>query len=157
MSRPSKISNAASDRGTKVEDRTGPLTPPGPLPAYGSVVGDDSLTASLSLGVPKERSGLAFAAGFAALAYLLQFPLVPIIFDLIRSGSGIVAAALALTANLLAVIALWLGMIGWADLKRHPDKSGRLPATLGVIVGFWGTLNLILGVYQVAKFLRGYE
>lgn len=155
MSRSSKISNAAWDRGTKVEDRTGPITPPGPLPACGSVARDDSLTAPL--GGLKERSGLAFAAGFAALAYLLQFPLVPIIFDLITSGGGVVAAAVTLTANLLAVIALWLGMIGWADLKRHPGKSGWLPATLGVIVGFWGTLNLILGVYEVVKFWRGYE
>lgn len=131
--------------------------PLGPLRAYSSVLRDDSLTTSLSLDGPQERSGLAFAAGFAALVYLFQFPLVPIIFDLIKSGSGLVASAVALTANLLAVVALWLGTSGWADLKRHPDKSGRLPATLGIIVGLWGTLNLILGVYEVAKFLRGYE
>lgn len=98
---------------------------------------------------------MAFAAGFAALAYLVHLPLSSIIFHFIQTGSGIVAAVFALILSLTAPLALWLGIIAWSDLRRHVEKSGRLPATLGLIIGTQGTLSLILGIYKVAKFLSG--
>ena len=153
MSRPSKIFNAVPDGGAQAEDNTKPITPLEPLPAdHGIARAGNSTTSACAR---KERSGLAFAAGFAALAYLFHLPLISLIFDFIQTGSGIVAAVLTLVLGLTAPLALWIGVIAWADLKRRAKKSGRLPATLGLIVGSQGTLNLILGIYEVAKFLSG--
>lgn len=151
MSRPSKILNALSDWGTQVQAAS--LAPDEPLSSYqGAVRRDGSITSARG---PKERSNLAFAAGFAALAYLFQFPIASLFFDFVPAGSGIIAAILALSMNLVALLAFWLGVIGWAGLKRKPYQSGRLPATIGLIVGFWGTLNLILGLYHLSRFLSG--
>lgn len=153
MSRPSKIFNAVPDEGTKIEDNAKPLTPLEPLPAYHSVARTGGFTTLAR--AHKGRSGLAFAAGFAALAYLFHLPLSSIIFHFIQAGSGFVAAVFTLILSLTAPLALWLGIIAWSDLRRHVEKSGRLPATLGLIIGAQGTLNLILGIYEMAKFLSG--
>ena len=106
--------------------------------------------------VPKYRSDLAFASGFAGLACLLfRFSLIPLIFDLGRSGVlPVVFFFLALPLpGLPAPLALWLGIKAWSDLKRHPGKSGWVPTVVGLIIGLLGTLILLSETYQVVKAL----
>jgi len=110
----------------------------------------------LSPGSPKYRSDLAIAAGFAGLACLLfRFSLIPLIFDLGRSEVlPAIFFFLALPLpGLPAPLALWLGMKACADLRSHPGKSGWVPTTVGLTVGFLGTLVLLFETYQVARAL----
>lgn len=106
--------------------------------------------------VPKYRSDLAFAAGFLALACILsRFSLVPLIFELKHSeaiSDAVFFLALPLP-GLPAPLALWLGIAAWSDLKHHPTKSGKLPAILGLIIGFLGTLILLFETYEVVRAL----
>lgn len=106
--------------------------------------------------VPKYRSDLAFAAGFLALACILsRYSLVPFIFELKHNGAisdTMFFVALPLP-GLPAPLALWLGISAWSDLKRDPSKSGWLPALLGLIIGFLGTLILLFETYEVVRVL----
>ncbi|MGH9908884.1 MAG: hypothetical protein ACRD8U_25270, partial [Pyrinomonadaceae bacterium] len=79
------------------------------------------------------RSNLAFAAGFAAFR-VFGYPIVGLIFDLKRLGIiSDTAFLLALPLpRLSAPFALLFGIAAWADLKRQPGKSGKLPAILGL-------------------------
>ena len=106
--------------------------------------------------IPKYRSDLAFASGFAGLACLLfRFSLIPLIFRLGRSEvlPGIFFFLALPLPGLPAPLALWLGVKAWSDLMRHPNKSGWVPTTIGLVVGFLGTLILLFEIYQVAKTL----
>ena len=113
---------------------------------------------------PKYRSDLAFAAGFTALALIFsRFTFIPWLFE--RQGyisdlsePEVFAAAVWFylelpLPGLPAPLALWLGMKAWSDLMRHPDKSGKAQATIGVVIGFLGTLILVSEVYQISKAL----
>jgi hypothetical protein len=106
--------------------------------------------------VPKYRSDPAFAAGVLALAHIaFRYSLVPLIFQLKHSESisdTVFFLALPLP-GILAPVALWLGIAAWSDLKHHPEKSGRLPAILGLVVGFLGTLILLFETYEVLRAL----
>ncbi len=106
--------------------------------------------------VPKYRSDLAFAAGFLALASLaFRFTLVPLIFELKHSeaiSDTVFFLALPLP-GLPAPLAFWLGIRAWSDLKHDPTRSGRLPALLGLIIGFLGTLILLFETYEVVRVL----
>lgn len=101
------------------------------------------------------RSDLAFAAGFAALLFFFGYPIVGLIFDLKRLGlisDSTFLLALPLP-RLSAPFALLFGIAAWADLKRQPGKSGKLPAILGLTIGFLGTLILLFETYQVVRAL----
>lgn len=110
--------------------------------------------------VPKYRSDLAFAAGFLALAWLLsKYSLVPFIFELKhREAISDTMFFLALPLpGLPAPLALWLGISAWSDLKHDSSKSGWLPALLGLIIGFLGTLILLFETYEVVRVLSAHH
>jgi hypothetical protein len=106
--------------------------------------------------VPKERSDLAFASGFLALACVIsRFSLIPLIFelkhiDVISDFLFFVALPLP---GLPAPFALWTGLRAWKDLTGYPSKSGWLPAIVGSVIGFLGTLILLFETYQVIRVL----
>ena len=94
-------------------------------------------------GVPGERSGLAYASGFAAVFYLFRFSLAP----LAVSGAWLladIAAALLVVTSLLAPLALVLSFAAGAALDGSPQKSGALPTLFGYTVGMWGTVGLLV-------------
>ena len=66
--------------------------------------------------VPVGRSGLAIAAGYAALFSVCLLP---------------------------APIALALGILGLVDISKHPEKKGKGRAVFGIVMGALGTLALI--------------
>lgn len=88
-------------------------------------------------GVRRERSGLAYASGFAGVLYLFRYSLLP----LALSNAGVmadVAVGLFVLSSLLAPLAFALSVAAALTLDRSPGKSGVLPALFGFAVGAWG-------------------
>src|SRR5829696_478875 len=88
----------------------------------------DSLTAPLT-GAPRERSGLAYAAGYAGLLSLFRYSFT----YLTVSGwwpAWTLGTALTLFFSLLAPLVL--SFAAAVSLDRSPRKSGRLPALVGL-------------------------
>jgi MFS family permease len=103
----------------------------------------------------RPRSGLAFAAGFAALAFISGYSVVALIFDLHWRGAisdTTFFMALPLP-RLPALFALWFGILAVSDLKRY--KKGWPMALFGLTIGFCGTLIWLFETFEVATvFLR---
>ena len=70
----------------------------------------------MSMLLPVGRSPLSIVAGYAGLFALLVFP---------------------------APLALVLGLVAMADLKKHPEKRGMGRAVFAVVSGALGTLVLV--------------
>jgi hypothetical protein len=86
---------------------------------------------------PRERSGLAYAAGFAGVLYLFRYSLAPLMFS--QAGQGWALAVLfMLVWSLLSPAALALSFAAAVSLDRSPQKSGRLPTLFGFCVGWLG-------------------
>jgi hypothetical protein len=90
--------------------------------------------------VTPERSGLAYAAGFAGVLFLFGRALLPLVFSLTEGAHGL-AAALLLLLSLPAPLALVLGFAAAFTLDRSPRKSGALPALFGYAVGMLGSMD----------------
>jgi hypothetical protein len=115
--------------------------------------------------VPRERSGLAYAAGFAALALIFsRFTFIPWLFahrshhivDISQPDQAIAAIWFLVELplpGLPAPFALWLGITAWQHLNRNPDQVGRVQAAIGITIGFLGTLIWLFESYQVARAL----
>ena len=101
----------------------------------------DSLSALFS-GVPRERSGLAYAAGYAGLLSLFRYSFAPLTMSswwpVSMLGWGGV-----LFFSLLAPLALVLSFVAAVSLERSPLKSGRLPALVGFSFGWFGSYTLL--------------
>ena len=107
----------------------------------------DSLRGLLS-GVPRERSGLAYAAGYAGLLSLFRYSFLP----LMRSDwwpAWTLGAGLVLFFNLLAPLALALSFAAAASLDGSPSKSGRPAALVGFSVGWLGSYSLLFLLDQI--------
>ena len=130
--------------------------------AFVSVTGDDggvfvrrrggtclrgSLTALLTA-VPRERSGLAHAAGYAGLLSLFRYS-----FNyLLVSGwwpAWVLGTGLTLFFSLLAPLALGLSFAAAVSLDRTPQKSGRLPALVGLLLGWFGSYTLLFVLDEI--------
>jgi hypothetical protein len=115
----------------------------------------------------KERSDVAYVAGFVALASIFsRFSLTPLmwqifglwqhqpgIFDLNRPDEAIAATLFTLAIPLPGIpapFALWFGMKAWTDIKQNPDKCGSVQAVFAVIIGSLGTVILFSEITQVA-------
>jgi hypothetical protein len=100
-----------------------------------------SLTSMLTA-VPRERSGLAHAAGYAGLLSLFHYS-----FNYLTvSGwwpAWALGTALTLLFSLLAPVALALSFAAAVSLDRAPWKSGRLPALVALLFGWLGTYRLL--------------
>lgn len=89
---------------------------------------------------PRERSGLAHAAGFAGVLYLFRYSLAPLVFA--QAGhEWTLALALIFVWSLLAPAAVALSFAAAVSLDRSPRKSGRLPALFGFVVGWLGLVT----------------
>ena len=94
---------------------------------------------------PRRRSGLAYGAGYAGVAYLFGFAFGP--FTQAVNGTrlsaflSVYAAPLPLTLwNLWAPLALVLAFAAGYSIDTSRDREGALPALLGLLVGLWGTI-----------------
>ncbi|HYY98700.1 MAG TPA: hypothetical protein VE642_08920 [Pyrinomonadaceae bacterium] len=94
---------------------------------------------------PRERSGLAHAAGFAGVFYLFGHSLAPLALSRWWAASG-AWAWLVVALNLLAPLALALAFAAGASLDRSREKAGAMPALFGLVVGLWGTFDLVLAL-----------
>lgn len=95
--------------------------------------------------VTKRRSGLAYAAGYAGLAYLFGYGFAPATHA--AGGSRLVALIGAYGEpaslpfwNLWAPAAIVLAFAAASSIDHARDRAGALPAVLGLVVGLWGTL-----------------
>jgi hypothetical protein len=86
---------------------------------------------------PRERSGMAYAAGYAGVLYLFHYSLAPLAFA--QAGQEwALAASIMFVWSLLSLVALVLSFMAAVSLGRSPRKSGRLPALFGFFVGWFG-------------------
>lgn len=111
----------------------------------------DSLT-SLLTAVPRERSGLAHAAGYAGLLSLFRYS-----FTYLTVSSWwpawMLGTALTLCFSLLAPLALVLSFAAAVSLDRSPSKSGRLPALVGLLFGWCGSYTLLFVLDEIWQWL----
>jgi hypothetical protein len=91
--------------------------------------------------VTRVRSGLAHSAGFAGVAYLFGYSIAPLALTRWWLAPG---ASLLFAWSLFAPLALVLAFAAAVSLDRSRDKAGALPAMFGLVVGLWGTFELLL-------------
>jgi hypothetical protein len=107
---------------------------------------------SLLAGVPRERSGLAHAAGYAGLLSLFRYS-----FNyLVVSGwwpASVLGTALTLLFGLMAPLALVLSFAAAVSLDGAPWKSGRLPALVGFALGWQGSYTLLFLLDSIWQWL----
>lgn len=102
--------------------------------------------------VPRERSGLAYAAGYAGLLSLFRYSFVP----LTLSGwwpAWALGTGLVLLFSLLAPLALALSYAAAASLDRSQVKAGRLPALVGFACGWFGSYTLLFLLDDIRRWL----
>lgn len=87
----------------------------------------------------RPRSGLAYAAGFAALCYLFR----PSADALAVQWLGTVGAGVGMLWSAAAPVAMMCGLAAARDIDRAPWKVGRAQAILGYLIGLPGTLRLV--------------
>ncbi|HKG16035.1 MAG TPA: hypothetical protein VKB12_22125 [Pyrinomonadaceae bacterium] len=91
--------------------------------------------------VTRVRSGLAHAAGFAGVLYLFGYSVAPLALTRWWFASG---ASPLVVWGLFAPLALGLAFAAGVSLDRSREKAGALPAMFGLVVGLWGTFELLL-------------
>lgn len=104
---------------------------------------------------PRERSGLSYAAGYAGVLYLFTCsltPLAPVRWG-ITSASG---ALLILAWNIFGPLSLLLSFAAGVSLDRSREKAGALPAMFGLVVGLWGTFDLLLLCASWLRYLKAF-
>lgn len=102
--------------------------------------------------VPRERSGLAHAAGYAGLLSLFRYSFT----YLTVSGwwpAWVLGKGLVLGFSLFAPLALVLSFAAAVSLDRAPWKSGRLPALVGLLGGWFGSYTLLFLLDEVWQWL----
>ena len=111
----------------------------------------DALSELLT-GTPRERSGLAYAAGYAGLLSLFRYSFVP----MTMSGWWPVSAlgwGFALFFSMLAPLALVLSFAAAFSLERTPRKSGSLPTLAGFLLGWQGFYTALFMFFKVCEWL----
>jgi hypothetical protein len=93
------------------------------------------------INAPRERSGLAYAAGFTGLAYLFRYSFAPLVTA--HAAGSSLAFGLFLLWSLSAPAAVLLAYAAGASLDRSREKSGTLPALLGLLIGLFGSVTLL--------------
>jgi hypothetical protein len=102
--------------------------------------------------VTPERSGLAYAAGYAGVLSLFRYSFT----YLTMSGwwpAWVLGKVLVLFCCLLAPLALVLSFAAAVSLDRAPWKSGRLPALVGCALGWLGSYTLLFLLDEVWRWL----
>ena len=114
--------------------------------------GAGSFENMLGAGAMRERSGLAYAAGFVGLAYLFGFSISTLVFDVLAMR-GLLGVALVMLWSFWGPIALGLAFLAGMSLDRSPEKAGRLPALTGLLIGLYGTYQVALELASVVQAL----
>lgn len=91
---------------------------------------------------PRERSGLAHAAGFAGVLSLFHYPFIPFSLSLVRLETAL-GTLLVVGFWAFAPLALALAFAAGVSLDRSREKSGALPALFGFVVGLMGVVELL--------------
>ena len=120
--------------------------------ACGALVHVEGGAAAALTAVPRERSGLAYAAGYAGVLSLFRYSFVP----LTLSGWWPVwalGAGLVLLFSLLAPLALVLSYAAAVSLDRSRGKAGRLPALFGLVSGWFGSYALLFVLEDIWRWL----
>lgn len=103
--------------------------------------------------VTRVRSGLAHAAGFAGVLYLFGYSVAPLALTRWWLAPG----AWPLFAwSLFAPLALVLAFAAAVSLDRSREKAGALPAMFGLVVGLWGTFELLLMLSPWLRHLKAF-
>lgn len=111
----------------------------------------DSLTHLLDA-VPRERSGLAYAAGFAGVLSLFRYSFMPLMLSASWPAWAL-GAGLVFLFSLLAPLALVLSYAAAMSLDRSPGKAGRLPALVGFSFGWFGSYGLLFLLDEIWQWL----
>lgn len=112
----------------------------------------EAFVGRLSTCVPRERSGLAYAAGYAGLLSLFRYSFK----YLTVSGwwpAWTLGTLLTLCFSLLAPLALVLSFAAAVSLDRSPRKAGRLPAVVGLLFGWVGSYTLLFVLDELWQWL----
>jgi hypothetical protein len=99
---------------------------------------------------PRERSGLAHAAGFAGVLYLFRYSFMSFALSHVRleAALGMLPAGVC---SLFAPVALVLAFAAAVSLDRSCDKSGALPAIFGLVVGWIGTIRWVFLLLELLR------
>lgn len=89
------------------------------------------------------RSGLAYAAGYAGLAYLFQQSALTL-FAGVFGPTSAAAFLFVLAWGLCAPLAVLLALFAAIKIDRSENLRGGLPAIIGFTLGFVGTLDMIV-------------
>jgi hypothetical protein len=111
----------------------------------------DSLSTLLS-GVPRERSGLAYASGYAGVLSLFRYSFT----YLAISGwwpAWVLGKGLVLAFSLMGPVALLLSFAAAVSLDRTQEKAGRLPAVVGLLLGWYGSYTLLFLLDEIWQWL----
>ena len=100
---------------------------------------------------PRERSGLAHAAGFAGVVYLFLSSLAMYVLPFGMSASA--GLWLVVACGMFAPLAVVLAFAAAVSLGRSRGKAGAMPALFGLLVGLWGTCSLLLVVAGWLRYL----
>jgi hypothetical protein len=103
-------------------------------------------------GVPRERSGLAYAAGYAGVLSLFRYSFAPLVLSE-WWPAAMLGTGLVLFFNLLAPLGLVLSYAAAVSLDRSPSKSGRLPALVGFSLGWPGSYTLLILLDEIWRLL----
>lgn len=114
----------------------------------------DSL-ATLFGGPPRERSVLAYAAGYAGLLSLFRHSFAYLTAS-VWWPAWALGTGLTLFFSLLAPLALGLSFAAAASLDRAPSKSGRLPALVGFSAGWLGSYALLPLLDELLRWLASH-
>jgi hypothetical protein len=98
----------------------------------------------------RERSGLAYAAGYAGLAYMFGFSFARLLLVLGMRGAG--GEVLVALWSLWGPVALGLAYAAGASLDHAPEKAGRLPALLGLAAGLFGSFHVAAEILRLIRF-----
>jgi hypothetical protein len=91
---------------------------------------------------PRERSGMAYAAGYAGVLSLFHYPFMPFALSHVRLEAAL-GALLVAGLWAFAPLALALSFAAGVSLDRSREKTGALPALFGFVVGLVGIVELL--------------
>ncbi len=117
------------------------LSTAGALTGVGRTAWSLSKTCGLANIAGRQRSGLAYAAGFAGLSYLFRYSFATFLFTNLGL-KGLVGMTLVMLWSMSAPAAVALAYAAGVSLDRLPEKAGRLPALMGLLIGLYGTYRL---------------
>lgn len=91
---------------------------------------------------PRERSGMAYAAGYAGVLSLFHYPFMPFALSHMRLEAAL-GTLLVVGFWAFAPLALALSFAAGVSLDGSREKTGALPALFGFVVGLVGIVELL--------------